>query len=281
MRGRDVVARSRSLLDDLVVLPWWFSTILAAIAYAILKYVLPAIGAGGPVGGFFLGVSKVAPVVAALFLMAAGLSAVNAWRKGKLLDRQTSIESIRLLTWREFEELVGEMYRRQGCTVLETGGGGADGGVDVILKKGGDNIIVQCKQWKATKVGVKVVRELYGVMTAERATQGTVLTSGEFTREAKDFARGKPLQLVSGTQLARMIEEVRRTPSTTTKPAEAVKPAELRQPVEAVKSVTPPFCPRCGKEMVLRTARKGAGAGQRFWGCRGFPECRGTRPFEA
>lgn len=39
-----------------------------------------------------------------------------------------------------------------------------------------------------------------------------------------------------------------------------------------------PDCPACGKGMVLRTARKGALAGSRFWGCAGYPECRGTRP---
>jgi len=40
-------------------------------------------------------------------------------------------------------------------------------------------------------------------------------------------------------------------------------------------------CPLCGTLMVLRTARKGGRAGSRFWGCSGYPECRGTRPVEA
>jgi restriction system protein len=39
-----------------------------------------------------------------------------------------------------------------------------------------------------------------------------------------------------------------------------------------------PACPACGRGMVLRTARQGARAGSRFWGCAGYPECRGTRP---
>lgn len=38
-----------------------------------------------------------------------------------------------------------------------------------------------------------------------------------------------------------------------------------------------PICPRCGKEMVLRTARKGPNAGDQFWGCSGFPRCRATK----
>lgn len=34
------------------------------------------------------------------------------------------------------------------------------------------------------------------------------------------------------------------------------------------------ICPRCGKELVLRTARKGENAGKQFYGCSGFPKCR-------
>jgi hypothetical protein len=36
-----------------------------------------------------------------------------------------------------------------------------------------------------------------------------------------------------------------------------------------------PACPRCGKIMTLRTARKGQNVGKQFWGCPGFPTCRG------
>lgn len=32
-------------------------------------------------------------------------------------------------------------------------------------------------------------------------------------------------------------------------------------------------CPKCGKPLVLRTAKKGDNAGNQFWGCSGFPKC--------
>jgi four helix bundle suffix protein len=41
-----------------------------------------------------------------------------------------------------------------------------------------------------------------------------------------------------------------------------------------------PICPLCGQAMTLRTARQGKKAGARFWGCTGFPGCRGSRPWE-
>jgi len=42
-------------------------------------------------------------------------------------------------------------------------------------------------------------------------------------------------------------------------------------------SARAPTCPKCGKPLVLRTVRRGARAGSQFWGCSGYPECRGTR----
>jgi four helix bundle suffix protein len=41
-----------------------------------------------------------------------------------------------------------------------------------------------------------------------------------------------------------------------------------------------PRCPRCGKPMALRTARKGEQPGSQFWGCSGYPECKGLLPLD-
>ena len=66
------------------------------------------------------------------------------------------------MSWREFEMLVGEAFRLKGYAVHEHGGGGPDGGIDLVLSRPGQNgsekFLVQCKQWRAFKVGVDVVR---------------------------------------------------------------------------------------------------------------------------
>ena len=87
------------------------------------------------------------------------------------------------ITWREFEMLVGEWFRKQGYTVTETGGV-ADGGVDIILTKDGETYLVQCKQWKAYKVGVNIVRELLGVMVTQGAAGGYLVTSSASARSS-------------------------------------------------------------------------------------------------
>lgn len=48
----------------------------------------------------------------------------------------------------------------------------------------------------------------------------------------------------------------------------------------AQPSETTPNCPQCSKPMRLRTARQGSNAGSQFWGCTGYPECKGTRKYQ-
>ncbi len=47
---------------------------------------------------------------------------------------------------------------------------------------------------------------------------------------------------------------------------------------EAAAAPDTPMCPDCGKPMRRRKAKTGEHAGEPFWGCSGYPECRGTRP---
>ena len=48
-------------------------------------------------------------------------------------------------------------------------------------------------------------------------------------------------------------------------------PSNLSDPSDPI-----PACPKCGKPMALRTAKAGPHAGQQFWGCTAYPECKGT-----
>lgn len=262
--------RNRSFIEDLARLPWWVSVVLAAIAYFSMKYGIPAIKFQN---SFHAGMAKaapgLAPFLAVVLLVPAAISVFNSRRRGPLLEKQEGIGGIRSIAWREFEELVGEAYKRLGYSVTATGGGGADGGVDLILTKNGEELFIQCKHWKLEKIGVKVVRELYGVVAAEGASGGIVISSGAFTREARDFAIGKPMELIEGTTLARMVEEVKKEPSLIN-----------INPISFGVQRTVNRCPLCGDEMVLRTARKGPKAGEKFWGCSSYPECRGKKPYD-
>lgn len=52
------------------------------------------------------------------------------------------------------------------------------------------------------------------------------------------------------------------------------------KPVIVAESVAP-VCPKCGSEMILRTVKNGANAGNQFWGCSGYPQCRSMLPYSA
>ena len=177
------------------------------------------------------------------------------------------------MSWREFEILVGEAFRLQGYRVVETGGGGADGGVDLVLVKGTEKFLVQCKQWKAYKVGVDVVRELYGVMAAKGATGGFVVTSGRFTADASNFAAGRNVRLIDGPKLFALIKQAQQTTATTARRQTASTPPQTAPMQAAIE----PRCPKCGERMSKRVARSGSNAGNEFWGCSTFPVCRGVR----
>lgn len=254
--------RNDSVLEVLAKYPWWISVILAVVVYISFKYLIPSIVSQHIFLNAFTKIAPgFAPIIAGMLLFVAALSAFNAWRKGQLFNSQKDIETLRKLSWREFEELVGEAYRRKGYNVTETGGGGADGGVDLIVKRGGEKLLVQCKHWKMDRVGVKVVRELYGVVVAEKATGGVVISSGTFTQEAMNFAKGKPLELLDGTTLQSIITEVQK--------------GEIQPHNRLNENV----CPHCGAKMVLRTAKKGQNTGEKFWGCSAYPKCRATKPY--
>jgi len=233
---------------------------LAVFTYPALKKVLPPALVGTARGPLPL----VAIVVGIFVACAVLVAALRILESRRILDQQTSLESIRELTWQQFELLLGEYWRRRGFDVEETGGGGPDGGIDLILKREGQVFVVQCKQWKTWQVGVKPVRELFGVMTAQRASGAYLVTSGSYTTDAMTFAEGKPLELIDGDHLIRMIKEV-----------QAAKRVEPTMGSSQVSET--PACPSCGSQMVKRTARRGVGAGQVFWGCPMFPKCRGTR----
>jgi restriction system protein len=122
-------------------------------------------------------------------------------RGERLLRRQAARTRLEALSWKEFEILVAQIYREQGFDARERGREGADGGVDIEMWKGRSFALVQCKHWKSARVGVSMAREMYGLMYAHGANEVKIVTTGGFTREATEFAKGKPIDLVDGAAL--------------------------------------------------------------------------------
>ncbi len=257
--------RRNALFNDLAVLPWWANLAAGAAAFAAVHFGIPKSAlATTPIGA-------ATPYLAWALLLAFGIAALSsaAGRRArrKLLEQQTDLDSIRDLPWDDFEHLVGEAYRRLGYHVRETGSDDRHGGADLVLRRRGETTLVECKRWRLRKVRVATLRELQGVMAAEHAQHGVVVTTSAFTQDARAFALDRGIELVDGPQLLGLLHSVRKAGSLPPKRRRAAN-GEHR-------------CPHCGRDMVLRTARKGPKVGSRYWSCTGFPTCKGTRPVGA
>ncbi len=121
---------------------------------------------------------------------------------------------LRLLDSLEFEWLVGEMFRREGWTVHETGRlDGPDGNIDLDLTDNGHRKVVQCKRWQSWSVGVDEVRLFLGTLMREKlpAEAGIFVTLSNFTNQARQEAEQAGIELIDNKELYLRIEKVRRT----------------------------------------------------------------------
>lgn len=163
--------------------------------------------------------------------------------------------NIAKLSWFQFEQLVAASFRRKGFAA-ELMPEGADEGIDIILRERGNMLVVQCKHWRASHVGVNVVRELYGVMHAKHARKAILATSGYLTPDAQAFCRANAMYYLDADSLLSFIDP------------------EAMPPQHQIADDRTQRCPLCGSSMRLRSARD---TGRRFWGCTRFPGCRGKR----
>lgn len=261
MARRRKSSAAEDLMDLVALLPWWAGVGLALVSYWLLHAVATR------------------PLPAAQSAQQIGQMATTAIWQGLATGGQYLLPMICL-------------FGAAISAVQEIGGGGADGGVALVLTKAGEKTFVQCKQWKAFKVGVSTVRELYGVMAAHGVAGGFVVTSGRYTQEASAFANGRNIQLIDGPALMNLLREARNkdgghpSASNLSVPQAAASPDRHTEATGMTKAMAPtvsaePPCPRCGKPMVQRVAKRGIAVGKVFWGCSAYSEgCRGTREIQ-
>jgi len=118
-------------------------------------------------------------------------------------------ENINSLTGIEFEKVCQRLLEKMGFLVETTKTTG-DGGIDLIAYNSqpllSGKYIIQCKRYTGS-VGEPIIRDLYGVITSERANKGVLMTSGVFTKQAQSFAEDKPIELIDGIKLKELIQE--------------------------------------------------------------------------
>src|SRR5690606_33088552 len=105
------------------------------------------------------------------------------------------------------------IYRRQGYSVAISAADGADRGIDLDLTKEGERVLVLCKHSQNNKVTAKEARVFYGVLISEHATCGMLVTSSNYTRDALEFAAGKPVAMIDRDALEELIVMAKHDPN--------------------------------------------------------------------
>lgn len=114
------------------------------------------------------------------------------------------------LTPHEFEALVSNLFAKMGLETKLTRSS-RDGGVDAVAfdKRPvlGGKVVIQAKRYSNT-VGVAAVRDLYGTMMNEGANKGILVTTSGYGPDAFEFAKDKPIELISGSGLLYLLDQV-------------------------------------------------------------------------
>jgi restriction system protein len=117
------------------------------------------------------------------------------------------------MDWEDFEQLIRELFAEEfalaGAEVKVTRAS-RDGGIDAVVFDPdpirGGKIVIQAKRYTNT-VDVSAVRDLYGSVHNEGANKGILVTTADYGPDAHEFAKGKPLTLLNGSNLLHLLEK--------------------------------------------------------------------------
>ena len=160
-------------------------------------------------------------------------------------DREL-INYLKGLSSREFEEYIASLFDALGYE-SKVVGKAHDGGVDVVAKKDGDEVYIQCKKYNKGKVNVHDVRDFVGAI-AGRVSKGYFITTSIFTLDAIKYSENQPIELIDGKKLIEYILLAEN---------KGWKMKEERN-----------VCPQCGGDLVRRKGKFGE-----FYGCSKYPKC--------
>lgn len=143
-----------------------------------------------------------------------GLSEATELIRAKFIGVPSSVHGqlklLKELTPRGFECIVERLYHKLGYSTLLTPSS-KDGGRDIVATRTertrSEELKIQCKRYESN-VGVPALRELLGVVSSEKSNKGVLVTTADFSRPARDFAKLNPrIELINGADLVLLLNE--------------------------------------------------------------------------
>jgi restriction system protein len=208
-----------NIFDFLAQIPWWLCVTLSASFYLLLQYGIPYFeNQGALVNEVHVSLGPVfAPVVALAFLAPVTFSLLKANRKRTFHDLKEEIKSIQELSWSQFKEQVSKAYAYAGYLILDNDPFTSDPSFELVMRKSANLYLLQSRYWRNRKIGLREVKKLYSLMHEKQASGIFLLTTGIFTREARRYAIGRPINLVDGLQLVELLDSIKENePATNT-----------------------------------------------------------------
>ena len=129
--------------------------------------------------------------------------------------KEELLEIVKLIEPQAFERLCQRLLRELGFINVEVTQYSNDGGIDGkgVIRLGGVmsfHVVFQAKRYRDT-VSASVVRDFRGAMIG-RADKGLIITTGNFTREAKKEAQrdgAPPIDLIDGNDFAEKLKDLK------------------------------------------------------------------------
>ncbi len=181
--------------------------------------------------------------------------------KARRIAQAMSTDNYDAMSGEEFEEFCANILRGNSYTNVEVTKASGDHGIDVLAFKDGLKYAIQCKRY-SKPVGNKAVQEAYSGKGIYKADVAVVMSNMDFTPQAIEDARKLKVELWNRDK----IYALQRKSGTEVKPWEEIK--------EESENLV---CPNCGGNLVIRTAKRGANMGNKFYGCSNYPNCKYTR----
>jgi restriction system protein len=152
---------------------------------------------------------QMAPVAPIMQMNRQDKRFVESYEVARTLDDSVNLAA---MDWEDFEHLIRELFDKEftvnGGEVKVTQAS-HDGGVDAIAFDPdpirGGKIVIQAKRY-TNVVGVAAVRDLWGTIDHERAMKGILVTTSTYGPDAYEFAKDKPITLLSGAELLHLLE---------------------------------------------------------------------------
>jgi len=186
--------------DNLLVIltkqPWWVSAIVSLLVYLTLKYLVPLISFENFIlQGFLKVIATVPSALAMLFLFPGMISFVNALERLVLFKRFHNMDRVFKLSTEDFPKWLFAYFKKQGFSVSNDLF--PDNPLhDLRLKKDEKRTLVYGRYWKRELVEEEDIRLAYQDMSESYGDDCIVITSGQFTSEAREYAKARPIQLI-------------------------------------------------------------------------------------